>query len=134
MHFTIIDYSDRYFSGTGMNTLPARYDGKFVQLRSGSSEYLVLSPKGFMTYHANIVDYFCQEHGIGGTLEQEQGKFIINNPSWSVKGGGKFEIDRDRRLLRLYDNSMAYGRFDSSGLKEKVRGVSEFAAYDVRIE
>jgi len=34
-------------------------------------------------------------------------------------GGGKFEIDKAEKHIRLYDNSMAYGRFDIEGLKKR---------------
>ncbi len=49
-------------------------------------------------------------------------------------GGGKFEIDKAEKYIRLYDNSMAYGRFDNEGLKEKIFLINGMSDYKVQIE
>jgi hypothetical protein len=60
--------------------------------------------------------------------------FDIHDVEWAVIGGGKFERDRVKKQLRLYDESMAYGKFTREGLKEKILSLSAFSGYDVRVE
>ena len=60
--------------------------------------------------------------------------FDIHDPEWAVVGGGKFERDRKKKQLRLYDDSMAYGKFNGHGLKEKILSFSAFSGYNVQIE
>ena len=114
--------------------VPERYAGKFVQIRKGLTEYLVLSPKEFTRFHADIVSRFCTDRKIPGVFNGRSKSFDIHDPSWVVAGGGKFEIDRGKKYLRLYDNSMAYGKFDRRGLKEKIFGIAKLSDYEVQIE
>jgi len=51
-----------------------------------------------------------------------------------ITGGGKFEIDRKKKHIRLYDDSLAYGKFDRRGLKERILSIAEFSKYKVQIE
>jgi hypothetical protein len=130
----LIDYAEMHYHGFGGTEIPKCYRGKFVQIRNGPAEYLVFSPKEFTRFHADIVRHFCRERDISGIFNGENKKFEIHDPLWVVAGGGKFEMDRGEKILRLYDNSMAYGRFDRKGLKEKILGVAEMSDYKVRID
>lgn len=71
---------------------------------------------------------------IPGVYNSQNKSFEIHDPAWVVAGGGKFEIDRKKRLLRLYDDSMAYGKFDRKGLNEKILSIAEFSNYTVQID
>jgi len=97
-------------------------------------EYLIFSPKEFSRYHADIVKTYCQEKGIDGIYDGQAKQFVIDDPSWVILGGGKFEMDREKMIIRIYDNSMAYGSFDARGLKEKIRSVKRMSGYRVEIE
>ena len=114
--------------------MPDRYAGKFVQIRKGSTQYFVFSPGEFIRYHTNIIVRFCTEREIPGIYNSAKKRFDTLDPAWVVAGGGKFEIDRKKKLLRLYDDSMAYGKFDRKGLKEKILSIAEFSKYKVQIE
>jgi hypothetical protein len=129
-----IDYSERYSSDAKKASVPDKRSGKFVQLRRDGVEYLVFSSPGLTPYHADIVERFCRDRDIDGVYNATKKRFDIQDPAWSVAGGGKFEIDRVGRRIRLYDNSMAYGRFDSKGLREKVIQVETLKDYAVLIE
>ena len=134
MRIIFIDYSETYcrdFAGTGMSE---RYTGKFVQIRRGSSEYLVFSPKECTRFHADIVRHFCEDRGIPGVFNSRSKSFDKRDPSWVVAGGGKFQIDRGKKLLRLFDNSMAYGKFDRRGLKERILSIKKLSDYKVKID
>jgi len=112
---------------------PAKRNGKFVQMRHGETEYLVFSPREISPYHADILERFCRERSIDGAYEDGRKRFSIHDAEWIIQGGGKFEIDETERYIRLYDNSMAYGRFDERGLREKIRQSDMLKDYEVII-
>lgn len=134
MPLIFIDYAPLYFTAVAGTPVPPRVGGKFVQIRNKEREYLVFAPKEFMKYHAGIVERFCLDKGVEGSYDSEKKRYEIFDSSWIVAGGGKFELDRDRMTLRLFDNSMAYGKFDRSGLAEKLLAFPEFAGLTVLIE
>jgi hypothetical protein len=128
------DYSRIYYRGVGV-ALPDKNEGKFVQLINDSAEeYFVFSPKEVSRYHADIVGRFCAERGIPGVYDNTHKRFDIHDPEWAVVGGGKFAIDRRKKQLRLYDDSMAYGKFSGEGLKEKILSLPAFSGYNVSVE
>ena len=129
-----IDYSEKYFRDIAKTTVPDRRAGKFVQIRNNDMEYFVFSPKELTPYHADLVERFCAEKRLEGSYNEKNKSFIIHEPAWVVAGGGKFEIDKTEKLIRIYDNSMAYGRFDSEGLREKILSISGMSDYKVLIE
>lgn len=134
MKVVFIDYYEMYYSAvTGLN-IPDNRTGKFVQIRHVSTEYLIFSPKELALYHADIVERFCSEKGIIGAYDNTVKRFDIHDPAWDIAGGGKFEIDKTKKHFRLYDNSMAYGRFDPRGLKERISSIDEFADFRVQID
>jgi hypothetical protein len=128
------DYSRIYYREIGA-ALPDKIAGKFVQILNDSAEeYLVFSPKEVSRYHADIVGRFCAERGIPGVYDNTHKRFDIHDPEWAVVGGGKFATDGLKKQLRLYDDSMAYGKFNGEGLKEKILSLSAFSGYNVRVE
>ena len=133
MSVIFIDYSETYYRDFAGMDVPERYAGKFVQIRKGSTEYLVFSPKKFTRFHADIVRRFCTDREIRGVFNSQSKSFDVRDPSWVVAGGGKFEIDRGKKFLHLYDNSMAYGKFDGRGLKEKILTIAKLSDYKVQI-
>jgi hypothetical protein len=134
MKVVLVDYSSLHDPEGEKTSLPDKRSGKFVQIRRGDTEYLVFSSKELASYHAHIVERFCRERGIRGAQETEGKRFSIHDPGWTVVGGGKYEMDKEHGYLRLYDDSVAYGKFDPKGLKEKLRAIGEFHGLEVRIE
>jgi len=134
MKTILINYAETYYADTARKGMPEQYAGKFVQIRKGPIEYLVFSPKESTLFHADILKRFCTERKIHGAHNSQKKSFDILDPAWVIAGGGKFEIDRKKKHIRLYDNSMAYGKFDRRGLKEKILSIAEFANYKVQIE
>ena len=129
-----IDYAGLHDPGGTRTSPPEKRNGKFVQIRKGDTEYLVFSSRELAPYHAHIVEHFCLERGIRGAHEAEGKRFSIHDPGWAVVGGGKYEIDHAHRYILLYDDSVAYGKFDSKGLEEKLHRISTLRGFDVRIE
>lgn len=134
MKAILIDYSGIHDSGGANTSRLDKRNGKFVQIRKGDTEYLVFSPKELAPYHAHIVERFCVERGIRGAHENEGKRFSIHDSGWVVVGGGKYEIDKEHGYIHLFDDSVAYGKFDGKGLKEKIRTIGEFHDFEVRIE
>jgi hypothetical protein len=132
MKIIFIDYSEGYYADIAGTALPEVRSGKFVQIRTRDTEYFLLSPKEFTPYHADLVRKFCLENGIGGSYDTERKRFDIAGAEWVVAGGGKFEINDVQRYIHFYDNSLAYGKFDSKGLKEKVHKIAGLSDYEVR--
>ena len=134
MKFVLVDYSVYYYSIVAKRPLPTLFRGKFVQLRKGRTEYLVLSPTELTPYHADIVEHFCRERKIGGTYDKGKKRYDIDDPEWVISGGGKFEIDRERHTVRFYDDSMAYGKFDGRSLREQIGRSPAFKVFAIEIE
>jgi len=134
MTMVFMDYTHLYYTAMAKTGVPTARSGKFVQIRHGSTGYLVFSPKEFTKYHSNIVERFCLDKGIEGAYDSEGKRYDISDRAWIVTGGGKYEIDTGKRTIKLFDNSMAYGKFDIAGLKEKILSLPEFNAFALRIE
>ena len=134
MKVVSIDYSGIYYEAVAKTSVPDRRSGKFVQIRNNDTEYLVFSPKELTPYHAELVGRFCAEKGLKGSYDDKNKSFAIHEPDWVVVGGGKFEIDSAEKCIHLYDNSMAYGRFDTNGLRKKIHSISGMSDYTVLIE
>jgi len=134
MKVILIDYSVLHDPGGARTSRPDKRNGKFVQIRRGDTEYLVFSSKELTPYHAHIVERFCLEREIRGVHESEGKRFSIQDSGWTIVGGGKYEIDEEHGYIRLYDDSVAYGKFDGKGLKEKLHTIGEFHDLEARIE
>jgi hypothetical protein len=132
MKIIFMDYSERYYADVAGTALPEVRGGKFVQIRTRDSEYILLSPKEITPYHADLVQKFCLEKGIDGSYDIERKRFNIAGTEWVVAGGGKFEINDVQRYIYFYDDSMAYGKFDSKGLEGKVHQIVGLSDYEVR--
>jgi hypothetical protein len=134
VQIVFVDYTGPGHSNKAGTALLQKRGGKFVQLRHGETEYLVFALREAASYHAEIVERFCKEKEIAGVYNPEGKRFLIHDPSWVIKGGGKFVIDDVEKYILLYDNSMAYGRFDAGGLKEKFHAIKKWRDYEVRVE
>jgi hypothetical protein len=134
MPIILIDYIPFYYTSLARTPIPAVVAGKFVQIRNGNARYLVLSPRELTKYHANIVERFCMDKGIEGSYDSKREKYTIADQAWQIIGGGKFERDANKKTIKLYDNSMAYGKFDATGLKETLGALREFSGYDIIVE
>jgi hypothetical protein len=134
MNIELIDYTRLYYTAIVKTEVPLVVFGKFVQIRTESMEYLVLSPKEFTAYHANIVERFCLDKGIEGSYDTERKRYDMYDQAWIVVGGGKFESDTKKQIIRFYDNSLAYGKFDTRGFLEKVSSLPAYSGYTVELD
>jgi len=84
MLMTLFDYTPVYFNSLAGTSVPTVVAGKFVQIRSGNTLYLILSPREFTKYHANIVERFCMDKGIEGSYDAKREKYTIADQAWQV--------------------------------------------------
>jgi hypothetical protein len=134
MPTVLIDYIPFYYTSIAQTAIPPLVSGKLVQIRNENMLYLVLSPKELTKYHANIVERFCRDKGIEGHYDAKRERFFILDQAWIIVGGGKFERDGNKNTIKLFDNSMAYGKFKAEGLKEALAYLPEFSGYTITIE
>jgi hypothetical protein len=134
MTSVFIDYARFYYASIAGTEAPPLLRGKFVQIRNENTLYLVFSPAEFTKYHADIVERFCMDKGLEGNYDREAKRFDIYDHAWDVRGGGKFELDREANTIRLFDNSLAYGKFDAPLLRETMAALPEFSGFTVLIE
>jgi hypothetical protein len=109
------------------------YRGKFVQLALHGVEYLIFAPAELHRFHNQILAQFLMEQNIphrwvnGQTLEMAESDLV-------VIGGGKFRVNTGSRILELWDNSQAYGRFDGHGLPERIASAGHpWSGFDIGI-
>ncbi len=133
MKFLFIDYSSYYYTSVLRVAVPPVRGGKFVLLRNGNTEYLILAPKDLSGYHADIVDRFCKQYDIAGVYDRGAKHFEIFDRNWNVAGGGMWRIDDKNKELNLYGASQAYGRFDEKGLLENILNVGALSGYNIKI-
>ncbi len=134
MDVTLIDYIPFYYTSLSKEPAPSIITGKFVQIRHDNTLYLVFAPQGLSKYHANIVERFCVDNGIDGSYDSERKRYNMNDQDWIVAGGGKFAIDRKQKTIKLYDDSMAYGKFDKTGLRDAIGTLREFSDFTIQVE
>lgn len=136
MSFQLIDYSEYYFKELAGEPVPDCRGGKFVQLRNqdNDAEYIVLSPAALSQYHANIVERFCTLNSLDGYWNSGRTSYQFVDVSWSVIGGGKWEINSGKKTLKLGSSSQAYGRFDAADLKSNILSLDKMKDYLITIE
>lgn len=134
MDVTLIDYAPLYYTSLSKEPAPSIIAGKFVLMSHGDTLYLVIAPRELSKYHANIVERFCIDKGIGGSYDSEGKRYNVQDQDWIVAGGGKFAIDRSQKTIRLYDDSMAYGKFDTTELREAIGTLREFSDFTIQVE
>jgi len=131
MKFELIDYSEHYYTRLARGPVPANREGKFVQIRNGDKEYIILSPAGFSMYHGNIAEEFCKQNNLRGHWNTGKTIYEIEDRSWTIVGGGWWAIDTEKKTLDLGSSSQAYGRCDSAGLGDRIRALDSMNGYAV---
>ncbi|PLX84107.1 MAG: hypothetical protein C0617_09245 [Desulfuromonas sp.] len=113
--------------------LPAEEEGKFLQIVWRGREHLLFAPAEVHRYHNQILARFLQENAIAHRWVTEE-KLEVDSPDLAVTGGGRYRAEVEGKVLELYDDSQAYGRFDEGGLAERVAASGGlWSGYDIRI-
>ena len=127
----IEDYTSVYFETIKRQPTPPVHDGKFVHVAGPHEEFLLLAPTQMCKYHAHIVAHFCSlRDDVSFVLSGDDGR--LTTPGWSVRGGGRFRLDRTGHRLWLWGSSKAYGAFHGQPICRKLRGIAGWAEYEVQ--
>lgn len=97
----------------------SEYAGKFLQFTWRGQEYLIFAPFELHRYHNQILGHFLADNAVAHRWVTKQ-TLDVGDPELAVTGGGRFRVNLNRKVLELYDNSLAYGRFDESRLPDKI--------------
>jgi hypothetical protein len=133
MEFFLIDFSPDYYGEKHGREAPPRRRGKFVQIRGKGGEYLVLSPTELCYYHANIVERFFLSIGMEGSYNRKGDIYSVAHPDWEIAGGGMWDMDDERKTLKVYGHSQAYGNFNGEGLRERILSLEDMKGYSVQV-
>jgi len=131
MQLEVLDYSGVYFQLMREMGIPSRRGGKFIVARNGTWRYAVFSPQGLSTYHANIVERFLDSQGVQGWYNRKGDEFHFDSPDWEIEGGGHWEIDETKAVLRISGSSLAFGGFDAPALAAELRRVRAFDGAEI---
>jgi hypothetical protein len=97
-------------------------EGKFLQLRLGPRDHLLLAAASEHRYHNQLLARYLAERGIPHRWEGAA-RLVVDRPGVVVIGGGRFRLDLARRSLRVWDESSRYGRFEVARLEAQLRAV-----------
>lgn len=89
----------------------ALLEGKFLQLRLATRDCILLATATECRYHNQILARFLSEQAIPHRWEGAE-NLVVDHPELAVTGGGRFHLDPTRQILRVWDESSVYGRFD----------------------
>ena len=134
MRFVIIDYSKDFQKNKAAQIISPKRNGKFIQVRKATVEYLVLSPKESSVYHSDIAERFLTEKGIAGRYNDKGDLYEISDPGWKITGGGFWSIDENEKIIQFFGSSRSYGKFDRRGLRDKLIRANGFLQYTISVE
>jgi hypothetical protein len=97
-----------------------RLAGKFLQLGLDGQDCLLFAATARYRYHNQLLARFLADHGIRHRWENDS-RLVVDDTGLRVAGGGRYELDAERRSLRVWDNSSVYGRFDEALLARQLR-------------
>lgn len=93
--------------------------GKFLQLTWRDREYLIFAPFELHRYHNQILGHFLEDNGIAHRWVDVE-TLEVKDAELRVIGGGRFRLGHTRKTLDLWDDSQVYGRFDKTGLADRI--------------
>ena len=127
------DYTPDYYQSRLGAALPSTYEGKFVHIAGPADEYLVLSPVELTEFHAQIVQRFSRRRPDTSSVYLPSGEVRFGTPGWSVRGGGRFQLDRAANCLSLWGESKAYGGFDGDYLCAALRQNADWVQFEIAL-
>lgn len=96
-------------------------EGKFLQFRWQGNEYLIFATRDEHQFHNQMLGHFLSDHKVPHHWQDSE-HLEVEDTDLSVIGGGRFYFNANSVELELWDNSMAYGRFDETGLADRLKG------------
>lgn len=113
----LLDFSHWYYRMMLREIVPPLRGGKFVILRHGPQEYLVLAPKDMTAYHSGIVAAYGENQTPPVKADELA---CLGGGYWQLAEGGE---------LRLWGESQAYGPYPRAPLA----GRAELGGYRLHL-
>lgn len=104
---------------------------KFVVVRNGGATRVIAGRYPDFSYHADILESWCNLHAIPCGREGEEARVEIYDKSWRIDGGGWIEIKPVARSLRLFGISTAYGGFAKNEIIPIVKTSEFFSGFTI---
>lgn len=108
--------------------------GKFVQIvHQSQGTFMLLAPKELCTFHAEIVNLFCEtiEPNWAFELNSKSDNGILYEPEAKIIGGGFYEILEDQKRLNLGGASLAFGDYEAYGFDQQLAELERFQGYKI---
>ena len=112
---------------------PPAMVAKFVLVEHDDLISLVFGPVDRYRYHAALLDRFCQDRDIPTAWVKKPDLVEVFDDSLEIRGGGWIEVDPDKRRVKLYGYSTAYGRFHSDQALKTVASHPAFAEFTIKV-
>jgi hypothetical protein len=113
------------------NAPPAGSDdkrvSKFVVIDNKGELQLVYGPLGDYTYHAGLVERYCEVFDIPSGWIEKPHLYEIYGGACRIKGGGLMEERPDQKLVIFSGFSTAYGGFDRKDILYLLQTADTFA-------
>lgn len=94
--------------------------GKFVQISWKGQPWLLLASKDQHAFHNQIVAHFMSEQHIPHHWQSPE-ILKYENSDLEIIGGGKFQLEWQKKVLIFSGESMVYGRFDEARLSASLQ-------------
>lgn len=132
MEYDVIKYYENSESESPEEKAPSIIFCKFMIIINADTAYFTIGDIGKFPYHANIVDRFCKDRDIPAAWKRKPDVVEIYSEETELKGGGMVDIDENKKILKIYGYSTAYGPTNVEYLKGFVINHPFFEEYSVR--
>ena len=107
---------------------------KFVLLTHRDIVALVMGPITEYPYHAALVEKYCVDNDIPASWTHKPDLLEIFDGEVKLKGGGQLDIYPQKKVLKIYGFSTAYGPYSAEYLKKFISDHPCFTSYSVRVK
>lgn len=108
--------------------------GKFILVKSADEISMLFGGIDQYQYHANLLDYFCNQQKIPSFWSKKPDELTMQSDSFSLCGGGWLEIDFKLKKYTFFGESKAYGKFELSELNYFLTENSHFKEFETLIK
>ncbi|MCP4683975.1 MAG: hypothetical protein GY867_00875 [bacterium] len=131
MQTEVVDYTNNSDSNRDKHAGRKTLHCKFVLIARSDRLHFVVGAVAEYTYHANLVEKFCDERSIASAWLQKPDVLEVVEAGVRVLGGGHLQIDEVRQRMKLFGVSKAYGVFHARDVSDLAQKDPFFTGYKV---
>jgi len=132
MNYEVVKYFE--VAGNKDKDIASAIFCKFMIIINNGTAFFVIGNLPKFSYHADIVDRFCSDRDIPATWTRKPDVVEIFSKETQLKGGGLIDIYENKKVLKIYGYSTAYGPMNVEYLKGFVVNHPFFTEYSVRFK